>query len=121
MYTPVTEARPISPSAGIESAVNVVVQIEGRRRATPSRHLGGAARQRCWARAMIGPAGCWHRIGQQRQADSLLRRSPTFPAQPASILKLLVENGKATDHGAAPVRWAGSAFARHNPAGTMEE
>jgi hypothetical protein len=40
MYTPVTEARPISPSAGIKSAVDVVVQIEGRRRAAPSRYLG---------------------------------------------------------------------------------
>jgi hypothetical protein len=36
-------------------------------------------------------------------------------------LKLLVEKGEATDHGAAPVPWAGSAFARHNPAGPMEE
>ena len=70
---------------------------------------------------MIGPAGCWHRIGQQRQVDSLLRRSPTFPAEPASFLKLLVEKGKATDHGAALVRWAGSTFARHNQAGPMEE
>ena len=61
------------------------------------------------------------RIRQQRQADSLLRRSPTFPAEPASFLKLLVEKSKATDHGAALVRWAGSAFARHNPAGPMEE
>jgi hypothetical protein len=36
-------------------------------------------------------------------------------------LKLLVENGKATDHGAALVPWAGSTFARHNRAGPMEE
>jgi hypothetical protein len=36
-------------------------------------------------------------------------------------LKLLVENGKATDHGAALVPWAGLAFARHNPTGPMEE
>jgi hypothetical protein len=36
-------------------------------------------------------------------------------------LKLLVEKGKATDHGAALVPWAGSTFARHNQAGPMEE
>jgi hypothetical protein len=36
-------------------------------------------------------------------------------------LKLLVEKGKATDHGAALVPWAGSTFARHNPTGPMEE
>jgi hypothetical protein len=36
-------------------------------------------------------------------------------------LNLLVEKGKATDHGAALVPWAGSAFARHNQAGPMEE
>jgi hypothetical protein len=70
---------------------------------------------------MIGPAGCWHRIGQQRQADSLLRRSPTFPAEPASFLNPLVEKGKGTDHGAALVLWAGSTFTRHNPTGPMEE
>ena len=64
---------------------------------------------------------CWHRIGQRRQDDSLITGSSSFPAEPASFLKLLVEKGKATDHGAALVRWAGSTFARHNPAGTMEE
>ena len=61
------------------------------------------------------------RIRQQRQADSLATASPSFPAEPASFLNLLVEKGKGTDHGAALVRWAGSAFARHNPAGPMEE
>ena len=61
------------------------------------------------------------RIRQQHQADSLATASPSLPGEPASLLKLLVEKGKATDHGAAPVRWAGSAFARHNPAGPLEE
>ena len=65
-------------------------------------------------------ATCWHYIGQQRQADSPVRCSFGFPAQPASFLNLLVEKAKATDHGAAPVPWAGSAFARHNP-GPLEE
>ena len=60
-------------------------------------------------------------MGQQCQGDSLITGSPSFPAEPASFLKLLVEKGKATDHGAALVRWAGSTFARHNPAGPMEE
>jgi hypothetical protein len=36
-------------------------------------------------------------------------------------LNLLVEKGKGTDHGAAPVPWAASAFARHNPTGPLEE
>jgi hypothetical protein len=36
-------------------------------------------------------------------------------------LNLLVEKGKATDHGAAPVPWVGSTFARYNQAGPMEE
>jgi hypothetical protein len=36
-------------------------------------------------------------------------------------LKLLVEKGKATDHGAALVPWAGSTFARHNHTRPMEE
>ena len=35
--------------------------------------------------------------------------------------KLLVEKGKATDHGAALVPGVGLAFARHNPTGPMEE
>ena len=61
------------------------------------------------------------RIRQPRQAGSLVPASPSLPGEPVSLLKLLVEKGKATDHGAAPVRWAGSAFARHNPAGPMEE
>ena len=61
------------------------------------------------------------RIGQQRQTDSLVLGSSGFPAEPASFLNLLVEKDKATDHGAALVRWAGSTFARHNPAGPMEE
>jgi hypothetical protein len=39
----------------------------------------------------------------------------------ASFLKLLVEKGKGTDHGAALALWAGSAFAQHNPAGPLEE
>ena len=66
-------------------------------------------------------ARCWHRMDQQRQGDSLPTGSSSFPAEPASFLKLLVENGKATDHGAALVPWAGSTFARHNPARPMEE
>ena len=66
-------------------------------------------------------ARCWHRMGQQRQDDSLITGSSSFPAEPASFLKLLVEKGKATDHGAALALWAGSTFARHNPAGPMEE
>ena len=60
-------------------------------------------------------------MGQQCQDDSLITGSSSFPAEPASFLKLLVEKGKATDHGAALVPWAGSTFARHNPAGPMEE
>ena len=39
----------------------------------------------------------------------------SFSGKWASLLKLLVEKGKATDHGAALVPWAGSTFARHNP------
>ena len=61
------------------------------------------------------------RIRQLRQASSLVPASPSLPGEPVSLLKLLVEKGKATDHGAALAPWAGSAFARHNPAGTMEE
>ena len=61
------------------------------------------------------------RIGQQRQTDSPVLGSSSFPAEPASFLKLLVEKGKATDHGAALVPWAGSTFARHNQAGPLEE
>jgi hypothetical protein len=64
---------------------------------------------------------CWRRKGQQRQADRLVLRSSSFPAELASFLKLLVEKGKATDHGAALVPWAGSTFACHNPARPMEE
>ena len=45
----------------------------------------------------------------------------SFSGKWASLLKLLVEKGKATDHGAALALWAGSAFARHNPARPMEE
>ncbi len=41
--------------------------------------------------------------------------------EPASFLNLLVEKGKVIDHGAALAPWAGSAFARHNQAGPMEE
>ena len=77
---------------------------------------------------MIGPGlelalteRCRRRIGQQHQADRPILRSPSFRAESASVLKLLVEKGKAIDHGAALVPWAGSAFARHNPAGPMEE
>jgi hypothetical protein len=47
--------------------------------------------------------------------------SRSLSGEPASLLKLLVEKGKATDHGAALVPWAGSTFARHNQAGPMEE
>jgi hypothetical protein len=36
-------------------------------------------------------------------------------------LKLLVEKGKATDHGTALVSWVGLTFVRHNPAGPLEE
>jgi hypothetical protein len=64
--------------------------------------------------------GQYH-IGQQRQMDRPVLGSPSFPAEPASFLKLLVEKAKATDHGAAPALWAASAFARHNPAGPLEE
>ena len=64
---------------------------------------------------------CRHRMGQQCQGDNLITGSSSFPAEPASFLKLLVEKGKATDHGAALVRWAGSTFARHNPTRPMEE
>jgi hypothetical protein len=62
----------------------------------------------------------WH-IRQPRQAGSLVPASPSLPGEPVSLLKLLVEKGKATDHGAALVPWAGSTFARHNQAGPMEE
>ena len=64
---------------------------------------------------------CRHRMGQQCQGDSLITGSSSFPAELASFLKLLVEKGKGTDHGAALVPWAGSTFARHNQAGPMEE
>ena len=64
---------------------------------------------------------CRHRIGQQCQSDSLITGSSSFPAESASFLKLLVEKGKATDHGATLVPGAGLAFARHNPTGPMEE
>jgi hypothetical protein len=64
---------------------------------------------------------CRYRMGQQCQGDSLITGSPSIPAEPASFLKLLVEKGKATDHGAALVPWAGSTFACHNPTGPMEE
>ncbi len=60
-------------------------------------------------------------MGQQRQADRPALASPSLPGEPASFLNLLVEKGKATDHGAAPVPGAASAFARRNPAGLMEE
>src|SRR3712207_9291670 len=43
------------------------------------------------------------RIRQPRQAGSLVPASPSLPGEPVSLLKLLVEKGKATDHGAAPV------------------
>jgi hypothetical protein len=36
-------------------------------------------------------------------------------------LNLLVEKGKATDHGAAPAPGAIAALAHHNHAGQMEE
>ncbi len=61
------------------------------------------------------------RIRQPRQAGSLVPASPSLPGEPVSLLKLLVEQGKATDHGAALVPWAGSTFAHHNQAGPMEE
>ena len=47
--------------------------------------------------------------------------SRSSSGEPASFLNLLVEKGKATDHGAALAPWAGSTFARHNQAGPMEE
>jgi hypothetical protein len=59
--------------------------------------------------------------GQQRQTGSPVLPSLSLPGEWASFLKLLVEKGKATDHGAALVRWAGSTFARHNPTRPMEE
>ena len=61
------------------------------------------------------------RIRQRPQVDGLVLRSLALAEELASFLKLLVEKGRATDHGAAPAPWAGSAFARHNPAGPMEE
>ena len=61
------------------------------------------------------------RIRQPRQAGSLVPASPSLPGELVSLLKLLVEKGKGTDHGAALVPWAGSAFARHNPTRPMEE
>jgi hypothetical protein len=60
-------------------------------------------------------------LGQRRQADSLVLRSPGLPKGRPSFLKLLVENGKATDHGAVPVPWASLSFARHRPTGPLEE
>jgi hypothetical protein len=60
-------------------------------------------------------------MGQQCQGDSLITGSFSFPAERASFLKLLVEKGKATEHGTALVRWAGLTFARRNQAGPMEE
>ncbi len=66
-------------------------------------------------------ARCWRHMRQQRQADRPALASPSFPAERGSFLNLLVEKGKATDHGAAPVPWASLSFARHKPAGQMEE
>jgi hypothetical protein len=40
--------------------------------------------------------------GQQRQTGSPVLPSLSLPGEWASFLKLLVEKGKATDHGAAP-------------------
>ena len=60
------------------------------------------------------------RIRQPRQAGSLVPASPSLPGELVSLLKLLVEKGKATDHGATPALWAASAFA-HNTAGPLEE
>ncbi len=60
-----------------------------------------------------------HRMGQQCQGDRLITGSSSFPAEPASFLNLLVEKGKATDHGVARVPRAGSTFARHTPAGPL--
>jgi hypothetical protein len=71
-------------------------------------------------RKLTRKARC-RRIRQPQQADSPVRCSPGLPAEPASGLNLLVERGKATDHGAALAPWAGSTFARHNQAGPMEE
>jgi hypothetical protein len=58
---------------------------------------------------------------QQSQDDGSVLPSRSLSGEPASVLKLLVEKGKATDHGAALVPWAGSTFARHNPAGPLKE
>ena len=65
--------------------------------------------------------GYRRRIRQRPQADGLVLRSLTLAEEQASFLKLLVEKGKATDHGAALLPWAGSTFAHHNQAGPMEE
>jgi hypothetical protein len=70
---------------------------------------------------LIQIAKCRRRIEQQRQADALVLPSPGLPEEPASFLKLLVETGKGTDHGAAPVPGAALAFAHHTPAGPLEE
>ena len=59
--------------------------------------------------------------GQQHQTGNPVLPSLSLPGEWASFLKLLVEKGKATDHGAALVPGAGLAFARHNPTGPMEE
>jgi hypothetical protein len=65
--------------------------------------------------------GYRRRTRQRPKTDSSVLRSLGLAEEQASFLKLLVEKGKATDHGAALVPWAGSTFARHNQAGSMEE
>ena len=92
------------------------------------RRLAGATPEQGWKRVMssqgaklIHIAKYRRRIEQQRQAYNPVLPSPGLPGEPASRLKLLVETGKATDHGAAPVRWAASAFARHKLTGPLEE
>jgi hypothetical protein len=66
-------------------------------------------------------ARCWRHMRQQRQADRPVLRSPSLPAERASFLNLLVEKGRATDHGAALAPRAVVAFTHRNPAGPMEE
>ena len=61
------------------------------------------------------------RIRQRPQVDGLVLRSLALAEELASFLKLLVEKGRATDHGAALAPRAVVASAHHNPAGPLEE
>jgi hypothetical protein len=65
--------------------------------------------------------GYRRRIWQRPQADGLVLRSLTLAEEQASFLKLLVEKGRATDHGAALAPRAVVAFTQRTPAGPLEE